>query len=50
MAQGDGNGAREAATRAEQLFLEMGIERGVQLAQAAAAAIAVTPTGGMRAA
>jgi len=50
MAQGDEDGAREAAIGAEQLFLEMGIERGVQLARAAAAAIAVTPTGGMRAA
>jgi tetratricopeptide (TPR) repeat protein len=55
LAQGDRNGAREAAIAAEQLFLEMGIERGVALAQAAAAAIAGAPTqgtpqGGMRAA
>jgi len=55
IAQGDRNGASEAAVAAEQLFLEMGIECGVKLAQAATAAIAVAPAqgapkGGMRAA
>ena len=50
--QGDLPAARQAAAAAEQLFREMGIARGLQLAQAAAGAIDSVddPASGMRAA